>query len=154
MNRRLMHQTNLHWNYRSSCILDAQGIIFFQTQVAPIIQAGHEGIVHHMLVYECSDNFPKHHLNYTGHCYSSNMPPEVEECTGTTAIAAWAIGGKVSTVAIGLVTRVYASPGVPGVIHGGIAPNTNIISRIYLKRSVWRNSRAMAVPLYDRISIR
>ncbi len=49
-----------------------------------------------MLVYECSDNFPKHHLNYTGMCYSSNMPPAIEECAGITAIAAWAIGGKVS----------------------------------------------------------
>ncbi|KAL9960045.1 hypothetical protein ACROYT_G033442 [Oculina patagonica] len=63
-------------------------------KVEPIIQAGHEGVVHHMLLYECSDNFPKHHLNYTGMCYASNMPPEVEECTGVTAIAAWAIGGK------------------------------------------------------------
>jgi len=60
----------------------------------PIIQAGHEGVVHHMLLYECSDHFPDHHLNYTGDCYGSNMPPPISECTGVSTIAAWAIGGK------------------------------------------------------------
>ena len=52
-------------------------------------------MVHHMLLYECSDTFPVHHLNYTGHCYA-NMPPAVGDCTGGTAVAAWAVGGKVS----------------------------------------------------------
>ena len=66
-------------------------------QFEPIIQSGHEGVVHHILLYECSDNFPKHHMNYTGRCYGPDMPPPVEDCTGVTTIAAWAIGGKVST---------------------------------------------------------
>ena len=48
-----------------------------------------------MLLYECSDDFPDHHLNYTGKCYGSNMPPPVKDCTGISTIAAWAIGGKV-----------------------------------------------------------
>lgn len=63
-------------------------------KVEPIIQPGHEGVVHHMLLYECSDDFPDHHLNYTGQCYGSNMPPAVEDCAGISTIAAWAIGGK------------------------------------------------------------
>ncbi|XP_020615038.1 DBH-like monooxygenase protein 1 [Orbicella faveolata] len=63
-------------------------------KVEPVIQAGHEGVVHHMLLYECSDTFPDHHLNYTGRCYTRNMPPAVEDCTGGSSIAAWAIGGK------------------------------------------------------------
>lgn len=62
--------------------------------VEPVIQAGHEGIVHHMLLYECSDHYPTHLLNYTGACYSSNMPPPGRECVGVSTIAAWAIGGK------------------------------------------------------------
>ena len=61
----------------------------------PVIQAGHEGVVHHILVYECKDDYPDHHLNYTGQCYSPDMPPPVAKCTGATTIAAWAIGGNV-----------------------------------------------------------
>ena len=52
-------------------------------------------MVHHMIVYECRDDFPDHHLNYTGRCYSPDMPPPVAKCTGATTIAAWAIGGNV-----------------------------------------------------------
>jgi len=63
-------------------------------KVEPVIQVGHEGVVHHMLLYECNDTFPDHHLNYTGHCYTRNMPPAIAECTGGSAMAAWAIGGK------------------------------------------------------------
>ncbi|XP_020625361.1 DBH-like monooxygenase protein 1 [Orbicella faveolata] len=63
-------------------------------EVEPVIQVGHEGVVHHMLLYECNDTFPDHHLNYTGHCYTRNMPPAIAECTGGSAMAAWAIGGK------------------------------------------------------------
>lgn len=56
-------------------------------------------MVHHILVYECSDDFPKHLLNYTGICYASNMPPQIRECSGlsTMIIAGWGIGGQVSS---------------------------------------------------------
>ncbi|XP_073252711.1 DBH-like monooxygenase protein 1 [Porites lutea] len=63
-------------------------------KIEPVIQADHEGVVHHILVYECSDDFPKHLLNYTGRCYASNMPPQIKECAGLVTIAGWAIGGK------------------------------------------------------------
>ncbi|KAL9960044.1 hypothetical protein ACROYT_G033439 [Oculina patagonica] len=63
-------------------------------KVEPIIQAGHVGMVHHMLLYECNDNFPRHHLNYIGQCYGPNMPPAIAQCAGISAIASWAIGGK------------------------------------------------------------
>ena len=52
-------------------------------------------MVHHMLLYECSYDFPDDHLNYTGDCYGSNMPPPIKACSGVSAIAGWAIGGKV-----------------------------------------------------------
>ena len=61
----------------------------------PIVQAGHEGVVHHIVVYECRDDYPDHHLNITGQCYSPDMPPPAAKCAGATAIAAWAIGGNV-----------------------------------------------------------
>ncbi|XP_015758353.1 PREDICTED: DBH-like monooxygenase protein 1 isoform X1 [Acropora digitifera] len=63
-------------------------------QMDPIVQAGHEGVVHHIVVYDCRDDYPDHHLNYTGRCYSSDMPPPVARCAGRTTIAGWAIGGN------------------------------------------------------------
>ena len=50
-----------------------------------------------MLVYQCSDDFPKELLNNTAfRCYASNMPPEIRGCAGLTPIiVGWAIGGKV-----------------------------------------------------------
>ncbi|CAH3115490.1 unnamed protein product [Porites lobata] len=65
-------------------------------KIEPVIQSGHEGVVHHMLVFQCSDDFPKELLNNTAfRCYASNMPPEIRGCAGLTPIiAGWAIGGK------------------------------------------------------------
>ncbi|XP_020615016.1 DBH-like monooxygenase protein 1 isoform X2 [Orbicella faveolata] len=63
-------------------------------KVEPVIQAGHEGMVHHMLLYECRDDFKREYLNYSGECYGPNMPPAITQCAGSAAIAAWAIGGK------------------------------------------------------------
>ena len=73
---------------------------FVWLQMDPIVQAGHEGVVHHIVVYDCRDDYPDHHLNYTGRCYSSDMPPPVARCTGLTTIAAWAIGGNVGFMSL------------------------------------------------------
>ncbi|XP_068720678.1 DBH-like monooxygenase protein 1, partial [Montipora capricornis] len=54
-------------------------------------------IFHHgqaLKLYECRDDVPEHHLNYTGRCYSSNMPPPLRQCSGSSTIFAWAVGGK------------------------------------------------------------
>jgi len=63
-------------------------------KVEPVIQAGHEGMVHHMLLYECRRNFTRQYLNYSGECYGPNMPPAITQCAGLATIAAWGIGGK------------------------------------------------------------
>jgi len=55
-------------------------------------------MVHHMLLYECRDDFKREYLNYSGECYGPNMPPAITQCAGSAAIAAWAIGGKVSSL--------------------------------------------------------
>ena len=73
----------------------------FLFQIDPIIQEGNEGIVHHILVYECSDDFPRSNLSYEGTLDSPDMPPAVRECAGASVIAGWAIGGQV------LVTKFY-----------------------------------------------
>ena len=62
-----------------------------------IIQPRLEGLVHHILLYACKDNFDPAHLNITGECYGS-MPSSIRECAGGTAIFAWAIGGNVSHI--------------------------------------------------------
>ena len=71
----------------------------FPNQVEPIIQAGHVGMVHHMLLCDCGNGLSTQYLNYSGECYGPNMPPAITRCAGFSAIAAWAIGGKVSCLA-------------------------------------------------------
>jgi len=63
-------------------------------QIDPIIQEGNEGIVHHMLLYECDDDFPRSNLSYEGTLGSPDMPPAVRQCAGPSVIAGWAIGGQ------------------------------------------------------------
>ncbi|KAL9974729.1 hypothetical protein ACROYT_G011808 [Oculina patagonica] len=63
-------------------------------KIDPIIQEGNEGVVHHMVVYECKDDFPRSNLSYEGFLGSPDMPPAVDECHGTSFFAVWAIGGQ------------------------------------------------------------
>ena len=73
----------------------------------PLIQAGHESYVHHMVLYEChvpedqveaagattADWFQRH-VNQPGEpCYSPNMPAEWSFCLATNAWA-WAVGSE------------------------------------------------------------
>ncbi|CAH3166161.1 unnamed protein product [Porites evermanni] len=62
-------------------------------KVEPIVQKGHEGLVHHILVYECSYDFPTAFLNHSGHCYDRSTPEAIMRCAGQSTVAAWAIGG-------------------------------------------------------------
>ena len=66
----------------------------------PVIQAGHEGVVMHILVCEYSDDYPDHFLHYKGLCFSPEMPPPALRCTEATTIAAWAIGGNVGFITL------------------------------------------------------
>ena len=54
-----------------------------------------------MLLYECSDDFPRSNLSYEGTLGSPDMPPDVRQCAGFSIIAGWAIGGQV----LGMVTK-------------------------------------------------
>ncbi|CAH3037795.1 unnamed protein product, partial [Porites lobata] len=62
-------------------------------KVEPVVQKGHEGLVHHILVYECSYDFPTAFLNHSGHCYGRSTPRAIMRCAGQSTVAAWAIGG-------------------------------------------------------------
>ena len=48
-----------------------------------------------MLLYECSDDFPRSNLSFEGTLDSPDMPPAVRACAGPSMIAGWAIGGQV-----------------------------------------------------------
>ena len=73
----------------------------------PLIQAGHESYVHHMVLYEChvpedqvtasgattADWFQRHVDQPGQPCYSPNMPAEWSFCLATNAWA-WAVGSE------------------------------------------------------------
>ncbi|XP_065840799.1 DBH-like monooxygenase protein 1 [Oscarella lobularis] len=58
---------------------------------APIVTPGNEGIVHHIVVFQCF-NKTGFDFGYNGAC-NGNKPDEVSNCLGTAPVAAWAIGG-------------------------------------------------------------
>ena len=62
-------------------------------KVEPVIQKGHESLVHHILLYQCSSNFSDSVLDDGHECYHPNMPDAFLTCE--TVIFAWAIGGEV-----------------------------------------------------------
>ena len=80
--------------------------LFYQhfPQVDPIIQKGHEGLVHHIVLYECSHDFPRAFLNHSGHCFENSAPRAVMKCAGESIMAAWAIGGGVTNCLTSLAT--------------------------------------------------
>lgn len=62
-------------------------------RVSPFVQPGHEGFVHHILIYECRMNVSEEHLNKQHSCFARNMPDHVRGCRSSTIMHAWAIGG-------------------------------------------------------------
>ncbi|XP_021030429.1 DBH-like monooxygenase protein 1 [Mus caroli] len=61
-------------------------------KVEPIIERGHENLVHHILVYQCNSNFNDSVLDFGHECYHPNMPDAFLTCE--TVIFAWGIGGE------------------------------------------------------------
>eukprot|EP00112_Aurelia_sp_Birch-Aquarium-sp1_P005365 Seg1607.5 transcript_id=Seg1607.5/GoldUCD/mRNA.D3Y31 product="DBH-like monooxygenase protein 1" protein_id=Seg1607.5/GoldUCD/D3Y31 len=62
-------------------------------EIAPVVQKRLEGLVHHLVLYTCKDNFDPAHLNYSGRCYGGGMPRSIRECAGGSSMYSWAIGG-------------------------------------------------------------
>lgn len=63
------------------------------TKFEPYVTPGNEGIVHHLLVYECHGNFSNATLYGPGFdCHeTANMP--LRHCYGYSVVGAWAVGG-------------------------------------------------------------
>ncbi|XP_035207693.1 DBH-like monooxygenase protein 1 [Stegodyphus dumicola] len=78
--------------YKSPQLSEKHHIIL----VEPLIQKGHENIVHHLLMYECVGAAPDEynpHVDAYGHqCHRPNMPDAMKKCEGV--FLAWAVGGE------------------------------------------------------------
>nr|XP_014352982.1 PREDICTED: DBH-like monooxygenase protein 1 [Latimeria chalumnae] len=61
-------------------------------KIKPLIQRGHEYLVHHILLYQCTNHLNDSTLNDGHECYHPNMPDSFQLCE--TIIFAWAIGGQ------------------------------------------------------------
>ncbi|KFO26845.1 DBH-like monooxygenase protein 1 [Fukomys damarensis] len=61
-------------------------------KVEPVIHRGHESLVHHIMLYQCSSDFNDRVLDYGHECYHPNMPDAFFTCE--TVVFAWAIGGE------------------------------------------------------------
>ncbi|KAK9956423.1 hypothetical protein ABG768_014158 [Culter alburnus] len=61
-------------------------------RIEPLIQKGHENLVHHILLYQCDSNLNKSEINRGHECYHPNMPDSFFTCE--TVLFAWAIGGE------------------------------------------------------------
>uniref|UniRef100_A0A674C1V8 Monooxygenase, DBH-like 1 n=1 Tax=Salmo trutta TaxID=8032 RepID=A0A674C1V8_SALTR len=62
------------------------------TRIEPLIQRGHENLVHHILLYQCDSNLNESELDASHECYHPNMPDSFLTCE--TIVFAWAIGGE------------------------------------------------------------
>ncbi|XP_065112794.1 DBH-like monooxygenase protein 1 homolog [Paramisgurnus dabryanus] len=61
-------------------------------RIEPLIQKGHENLIHHILLYQCDSNLNKSEINQEHECYHPNMPDSFFTCE--TILFAWAIGGE------------------------------------------------------------
>ena len=69
----------------------------FVLQVSPLIDNGNFAYVHHMLVYICA-RLNETEVNHSAPC-NGEVGASVFECLDGELIAAWAVGGGVSSVA-------------------------------------------------------
>ncbi|XP_018599031.1 DBH-like monooxygenase protein 1 homolog isoform X1 [Scleropages formosus] len=61
-------------------------------RIEPLIQRGHENLVHHILLYQCDSGLNETELDLGHECYHPNMPDSFLTCE--TVVFAWAIGGE------------------------------------------------------------
>ncbi|XP_078700100.1 DBH-like monooxygenase protein 1 [Branchiostoma floridae x Branchiostoma belcheri] len=61
-------------------------------KIEPIVQPGHEALVHHILVYQCKLGMVPPTVDGGHECYHPNMPVEWNNCQSI--MTAWAVGGK------------------------------------------------------------
>ncbi|XP_020618268.1 DBH-like monooxygenase protein 1 [Orbicella faveolata] len=63
------------------------------TKFEPYVQEGNEGLVHHLLIYECHGKFNQSLYGSGFDCHNTaNMP--LTQCYHSSVVAAWAVGGE------------------------------------------------------------
>ncbi|XP_077994651.1 DBH-like monooxygenase protein 1 homolog [Glandiceps talaboti] len=60
---------------------------------APVIQTGHEAIVHHVVIYQCRGPVNESYHQTAHECYTPNMPDDFRTCSSV--VMGWAIGGGI-----------------------------------------------------------
>ena len=79
--------------YLLACNISADKY-FSSTQYEPYLDKGNEGMVHHLIVYECGGNFTEDDLGVGINCFNySNMP--FTRCRSGSLLGGWAIGAEV-----------------------------------------------------------
>ncbi|XP_028653745.2 DBH-like monooxygenase protein 1 homolog [Erpetoichthys calabaricus] len=61
-------------------------------RIEPLIQKGHENLIHHILLYQCDSNLNESEVGMGHECYHPNMPDSFLTCESV--FFAWAIGGQ------------------------------------------------------------
>ncbi|KAL4649087.1 DBH-like monooxygenase protein 1 isoform X1 [Arapaima gigas] len=61
-------------------------------RIEPLIERGHENLVHHILLYQCDSSLNETEVDLGHECYHPNMPDSFLTCE--TVLFAWAIGGE------------------------------------------------------------
>ena len=70
--------------------------ISFHVQFGPLVTEGNQAHVHHLVVYMCT-GLNDSHVGNGNDCENGNVAVQVQQCRGGIFIAAWAVGGEVSS---------------------------------------------------------
>jgi len=81
-------------------------ILSIHFQVVPNIQKGNEGIVHHIILHECSGNFNENDFDQGVRCSQRGNMPYLK-CQYSSIVAAWAVGGDVSKIKLAISSKIY-----------------------------------------------
>ena len=65
-------------------------------QFGPLVTEGNEAHVHHLVVYMCT-GLDDSHVGNGADCEDDIVAVQVQQCRGSVFLAAWAVGGEVSS---------------------------------------------------------
>ncbi|XP_036418630.1 LOW QUALITY PROTEIN: DBH-like monooxygenase protein 1 homolog [Colossoma macropomum] len=104
-------------------------------RIEPLIQKGHENLVHHILLYQCDSSLNESELDMGHECFHPNMPDSFTTCE--TVIFAWAIGGE----------------GFTYPVHVGMSIGTDI-DPVYVLMEVHYDNPALQTEVVDSSGLR
>ena len=63
-----------------------------------MIDNGHKGLVHHMVIYICDNDFDEEALNQPNDCFHPRLPETIDRCGLRPVLMAWAMGVMVCSL--------------------------------------------------------